>query len=198
MLLPATAAWQKVMVSIPAGGCALDWNYTSYAAPSPSNACWLAGVSFVAGMPDFWVDAASSPSGSGPDVTLHGEPGGLYELQVSTNLAGWMPLRNVVLDPVNGGFTSSLFDAAARGSMAFYRARQLPATTMWLDPLTFDAGGSPLLRLYSQPGIPCEIQASTDLYNWSTLTTVTNTTGTVTFTDTQGLSKCFYKARQAR
>jgi hypothetical protein len=68
---------------------------------------------------------------------------------------------------------------------------------MWFDPLTFDAIGSPLLRLYSQPGIACEIQASTNLRNWSTLATVTNTTGTVTFTDTQGLPKCFYKARQA-
>jgi hypothetical protein len=197
MLLPASNSWQEQRVSIPPGECALDWNYSSYAAASPSNACWLAEVSFVSGMPDFWLDVASSPDWAGSGVTLHGEPGGLYEFQVTTNLANWLPLESVVFDPVNGGFTSYLYDPAARGPRAFYRARQLPATTMWFDPLTFDAIGSPLLRLYSQPGIACEIQASTNLRNWSTLATVTNTTGTVTFTDTQGLPKCFYKARQA-
>ena len=197
LLLPASTTWQEEKVSIPPGKCALDWNYASYAAASPSNACWLAEVSFVAGRPDFWLEVASSPDWPGSGVTLHGEPGGLYELQVSTKLANWLPLESVVFDPVNGGFTSYLSDPAARGARAFYRARQLPATTMWFDLLTFDAIGSPLLRLYSQPGLACEIQASPDLHNWSTLATVTNTTGTFTFTDTQGLPKCFYQARQA-
>lgn len=68
---------------------------------------------------------------------------------------------------------------------------------IWFAPVTFDTGGSPVLQLYCQPGTACEIQASTDLLTWSALATVTNTTGTVTFTDSQkGLAERFYRARQ--
>jgi hypothetical protein len=88
-------------------------------------------------------------------------------------------------------------DPSTQGDARFYRARQLPAGTIWFAPLAFDAAGAPVLRLYSQPGTACEIQASINLLTWSALATVTNTTGTVTFTNAQtGLAKQFHKARQ--
>ena len=88
-------------------------------------------------------------------------------------------------------------DLSTDGGRCFYRARQLPAGTMWFDPLTFDPVGLPVLRLYSQPGTACEILASPDLLTWSTFATLTNTTGTLTFTNAQpGLPKQFYNARQ--
>jgi hypothetical protein len=68
---------------------------------------------------------------------------------------------------------------------------------MWFAPVTFDAGSSPVLQLYCQPGTACEIQASTDLLTWSYLATVTNTTGIVSVTDSQkDLAERFYRARQ--
>jgi hypothetical protein len=70
---------------------------------------------------------------------------------------------------------------------------------MWFAPLTFDPTGSLVLRLYSQPGTACEILASPDLLAWSSLATLTNTTGTLTFTNPQPApANQFYNARQVR
>ncbi len=189
--------WQKETVSIPAGECGLKWSYLATWAALPSEACWVDQVSFVPATPDFWVELASGPGWTGTVAVLHGEPGGLYELQVSTDLSNWSPFNRVVLDPVNGGFAASVTDASAQAGARFYRARQLPAGTMWFAPLTFDAAGAPVLRLYGQPGAACEILSSADLLSWSALATLTNTTGTVTFTNSQtSLAMQFYKARQ--
>jgi hypothetical protein len=73
----------------------------------------------------------------------------------------------------------------------------LPASTVWFAPITFDAAGLPVLQLHSQPATACEILASTDLLTWSVLATLTNTTGTVTFTNAPPTSAPrFYQARQ--
>jgi hypothetical protein len=102
------------------------------------------------------------------------------------------------LDPVNGGFTAAVTDPSVQTGTRFYRARQLPAGTMWFAPLAFDAAGAPVLRLIGQPGTACEILGSPDLLTWSVLETLTNTTGTVAFTNSQtSLAMQFYKARQA-
>jgi hypothetical protein len=188
--------WRKETVSIPTGECELRWSYLATWAALPSEACWVDQVSFVPTTPDFWVELASGPGSTGIVAILHGEPGGLYELQVSTNLSDWSLLSRVVLNPAND-FTARVADSSAQGSGRFYRARQLPAGTMWFAPLTFDAAGAPVLRLYSQPGTACEILGSADLLTWSALAMLTNTTGTVTFTNSQpSLAKQFYQARQ--
>ena len=51
------------------------------------------------------------------------------------------------------------------------------------EPARLQALGAGVLRIQSWQGMPFEIQASTDLDQWSTLTTVTNLTGTLEFTD---------------
>jgi hypothetical protein len=69
---------------------------------------------------------------------------------------------------------------------------------MWFAPLAFDVGGGAVLRVFGQPGRAYEILASTNLLDWSALTTRTNTTGNVVFTNAQtSLGRQFYKARQA-
>ena len=135
--------WQKETVSIPAGECGLKWSYLATWAALPSEACWVDEVSFVPTTPDFWVELASGPGSTGAVAILHGEPGGLYELQVSTDLANWSPLSPVVLDLANGSFTALVPDPAATGSARFYRPRQLPANTTWFGPSRLDAIGSP-------------------------------------------------------
>ena len=195
--LEGTTEWRREMVSIPPGDCVLHWRYSATWGADPSDACWLAQVSFVPTTPDFWVELETSSDSTPPWLTLHGEPGGLYELQISTNLSNWTPLSRVVMDLANGGFTAFLNDLSTEGDRRFYRARQLPNDSMWFAPLAFDAAGSPVLRLYSQPGTACELLASPDLLTWSPLATVTNTTGTLTFTNAQpGQAKQFYNARQ--
>jgi hypothetical protein len=55
-----------------------------------------------------------------------------------------------------------------------------------------------VLRLFSQPGLRCEILASTNLLNWSAVATITNITGTLTFTNAiADPARLFYRARQA-
>jgi hypothetical protein len=79
------------MVSIPAGESVLDWRFASTWGADPSDACWLDQVSFVPTTPDFWVVLWTGSGSTPAELTIHGEPGGLYELQVSTNLLDWTP-----------------------------------------------------------------------------------------------------------
>ena len=51
------------------------------------------------------------------------------------------------------------------------------------EPARLQALGAGVLRIQSWQGMAFEIQASTDLDQWSTLTAVTNLTGTLEFTD---------------
>jgi internalin A len=212
MALQGPADWRKVTVSIPAGACVLRWD--SSGAVMTSDAACLDEVSFVPTTPNFWVELGVSPDllslpygavrlgipppGSAtPGVTLHGEPGGLYELQVSTNLEQWSVLERTVLDPTGLGFEQWVADPAAGAGARFYRARQLPPGTTWFGPLAFGTDSSPVLQLHSQPGKACKIWASTNLTDWSLLATVsTNLTGTVSIPDPQPALPCrFYKAQ---
>jgi len=199
LYLERTAEWRRAMVSIPAGECVLDWRYMADYGADPTDACWLDQVSFVPTASDFWVELWTDSGAIPAWLTIHGEPGGLYELQVSTNLSNWTPLARVAMDLGYGGFAANVDDASTWGGTAFYRAHRLPQTTMWFAPPAFDGAGSTVLVLFSQPGAVCEILASTDLLTWSSLATLTNTTGTLTFTNAQpSPAKQFYNARQAR
>lgn len=51
------------------------------------------------------------------------------------------------------------------------------------EPARLQAPGAGVLRIQSWKGMAFEVQASTDLDEWSPLTTVTNLTGTLQFTD---------------
>ncbi|MCX6922169.1 MAG: C10 family peptidase, partial [Verrucomicrobia bacterium] len=60
-------------------------------------------------------------------------------------------------------------------------------------------GGHFQCTLSGDRGLGFEILASSNLINWDTLATLTNSTGTTKFTDpTPGLNKRFYRARQLR
>jgi len=51
------------------------------------------------------------------------------------------------------------------------------------EPARLQALGAGLLRIQSWKGMAFEVQASTDLDQWSPLTNVTNLTGTLEYTD---------------
>jgi len=59
-------------------------------------------------------------------------------------------------------------------------------------------GGQFQCTVFGFPGQHLHVLTSSNLMNWTTNTTLTNTTGTTTYTDSAtGLSKRFYRARQA-
>ena len=59
------------------------------------------------------------------------------------------------------------------------------------------AGGQFQCTVASGPGQRLEVLASTNLVIWVTIATLTNASGTITFTDaTPGLNKCFYQIHQ--
>ena len=58
--------------------------------------------------------------------------------------------------------------------------KQLLAVT---EPARLQALGAGVLRIQSWKGMAFEVQASTDLDQWLPITTVTNLTGTLEFTD---------------
>jgi hypothetical protein len=68
------------------------------------------------------------------------------------------------------------------------------------EPARLQSLGPGVLRIQSWKGMAFEVQASTDLDQWSPLTTVTNLTGTLEFTDadTTNPSRRFYRTVQTR
>jgi hypothetical protein len=64
------------------------------------------------------------------------------------------------------------------------------------EPPRLQARGAGVLRIQCWQGMPFEIQASTDLDQWSPLATVTNLTGTLEFTDPAAVNNVrrFYRA----
>ena len=64
------------------------------------------------------------------------------------------------------------------------------------EPPRLQALGPGVLRIQSWQGMAFEVQASTNLSQWSPLTTVTNLTGTLEFTDPDAANyvRRFYRA----
>ena len=69
------------------------------------------------------------------------------------------------------GIVQELHDVAAKQSLTV------------TEPARRQALGAGVLRIQSWKGMAFEVQASTDLKQWSPVTTVTNLTGTLEFTD---------------
>jgi signal transduction histidine kinase len=64
----------------------------------------------------------------------------------------------------------------------FYRLHELPDSSVWFEQPKL-VGNEIHLLLHSQPGLKLEMQASTDLIGWSGLEVITNTLGTVEYTN---------------
>jgi hypothetical protein len=77
--------------------------------------------------------------------------------------------------------------------------------TVSVEPLRFVPGSARIsdgqfsFVLQSQPGLSVEIQASTNLVDWATVATLTNSSGTISFTTpTAGFTRRFYRAKLAQ
>ena len=82
------------------------------------------------------------------------------------------------------GIVQELHDVAAKQSMTV------------TEPARLQALGAGVLRIQSWKGMAFEVQTSTDLDQWSPLTTVTNLTGTLEFRDPNAVNhlRRFYRA----
>ncbi|MGO8926770.1 MAG: C10 family peptidase [Limisphaerales bacterium] len=116
-----------------------------------------------------------SPTSSGAFV------GGVWNGNITVSQAA----TNVVLEANDGA-----------GHVAFSTPFNLTTPILLLSPQR-PAAGPFTCTISSQRGQHLEILASTNLSNWTTLATLTNSAGTANFTDSAaGFSKRFYRANQ--
>jgi Leucine-rich repeat (LRR) protein len=180
--------WQQKVFSLPVGTNVVRWRYFKDpgCCSQGLDAAWLAQVNFTF---KSWLELMQRTPNGQVQLLLHVQPGKLYELQTSTNLANWSSLKLVQTN----SFTMAFTDTTATPASRFYRLMEFP---ILLDSPARLAGGAVQLRLHSPAGHRFELQATTNFTAWSTLGMVTNTLGTVSFTDTTAtnLTRRFYRA----
>ncbi len=184
--------WQKQVWNIPGGAHRLLWDYCKdYAASGGMDAGWVAQVSFV---PGICLQVSGVPTNAECHLDLYLKPSELYEVQASTNLVNWFPLR----PSIAGADTAVPFvDVQAGSSPRFYRLQNVSVRLESPDRAT---NGVVQLVLHSTPGLSVEIQSSTNLVDWSLLATVTNTSGEVEYSDIMAANSPvrFYRAALVR
>ncbi|MBI3848938.1 MAG: hypothetical protein HY298_01420 [Verrucomicrobia bacterium] len=182
--------WRQVGVNLVRGVHTLRWRYAKdRAVSSGSDAAWLDQVTFV---PLSWLELSGPPTNGQCQLLLHVIPGKVYEVLASTNLLIWFSLG--VISPTNTAMP--FVDPAPDSRACFYRLREVPASSVWFEKPDRPTNGSMQLVVHGPPGARLELQASTNLLTWSVLATVTNSFGTVTYSDPLGAnpSRRFYRA----
>lgn len=155
-----------------------------------SDAAWLDQVSFV---PDPWLELVRTPTNN-RTLIMHGTAGRFYEIQASTNLLNWSRVGLVVTTNSIASFVEPLANFNSR----FYRLLDLQSA-VWLGTPSRLSNGIALIPLQSATGLKFDLQASTNLANWSVVKTLTNTTGTLLYTDTLATNapRRFYRVQLA-
>jgi hypothetical protein len=140
-----------------------------------TNTFWLDQVSYDASS---WLELTGITNGQ-CQITLHVGVGTQYEVLVSTNLTSWTPLD--VFTATNT--TMQLIDTNVVSGSRFYRLKEVPTTSFWLETPKWLASIVQLV-LHGPAGRRFQVQASTNLSKWSGLAFVTNTSGTASYRDT--------------
>src|ERR1017187_450094 len=133
---------------------------------------------------------------NGFELKLSGPMVPSYVIEASTNLTAWTPIST------NSGLTGNVVftdTETTNFSQRFYRAMIITVVNT-NAPLSFDSGAMTAngfeLKL-SGPMVPSYvIEASTNLTNWTPISTNSGLTGSVVFTDTEAanFSQRFYRA----
>jgi uncharacterized repeat protein (TIGR01451 family) len=130
-------------------------------------------------------------------LTINGGVSGQsYVLLASTNLVDWTPISGFV--DTNPPVT--IYDPdAANYRWRFYRIGPLslaPAIKLGLNAGQPFNGNGFNVMLYALPGLNCEIEASTDLFNWQPVTNFVSTNSPFTFQDSKATNynRRFYRA----
>jgi len=154
----------------------------------------VASVSLV--VTQVW-DVASSrltlhaPVGGSSILTLNGEPYERYQIQASSDLVHWTPVTNV---SGSDGLVSFLLTDAALFPKRFYRAAlELPQVSLQSAKVVPQTGFS--FDFAGQPAKFYDIQVSSNLVDWTSLTNLLLINSPATFTDpgSAGLPRRFYR-----
>ena len=125
--------------------------------------------------------------------TLSAEPGYNYDIQASTNLDAWLTIATL---PNPTGTIQFIDPDAPSYSRRLYRAARLanaPPVFMLSNPIR--QGNQFAFTVTGPTGQVIRIEAATNMLNWQTIATLTNTTGTLQYTDASPPSApCFYRA----
>jgi Leucine-rich repeat (LRR) protein len=184
--------WQQQIFNVPPGTNTLRWRYVKDQNVSDgADAGWLDEVNYSPGV---WLELLGPPVNGQAQLVLHAIPGNPYEVQVSTNLVNWTQL--ILVTPTNTA--TPIFDNAAGNGTRFYRLHDLSLGLIYFDKPTLGSGSIRLV-LHSPTNLPFRILTSTNLKDWSSLATVTNTLGTVQFTNnlSSNIPRRFYRAQLA-
>jgi hypothetical protein len=184
--------WQQQIFNVPAGTNTLRWRYVKDQNVSDgADAGWLDEVTYTPGV---WLELLGPPVGGQAQLLLHAVPGHPYEIQVSTNLVNWNQL--LLITPTNTA--TPVFDNAAGNATRFYRLHDLSLGLIYFERPVLSPGSIRLV-LHSPTNLPLRLLASTNLHDWTSLATVTNTLGTVQFTNSlsSNFPRRFYRAQLA-
>jgi internalin A len=183
--------WQQQTMILPPGSQTLRWRYTKDKDTNVGmDAAWLDDVSFISVC---WLELAGAPTNGQCYLLIHGAQDKMFEVQCSTNLMDWSSLGVVTMTNT----TMPFVDTAAGPGPKYYRLLELPNNSVRLDSPKSGANGFEWV-LHSSPGLRFEVQASTNLTNWSPLGIITNTLGSATYIDhlVTNFSTRFYRAKQ--
>ncbi len=127
----------------------------------------------------------------GMQLSLLAEPWRSYRIEASEDLIHWVPLTNVL----STNLLMQLLDAdAAIFPKRFYRAAQF-VLVPGFGSAGLTADGQFQFILSGEMGRNCQVQISTNLQSWTTLTNVLMTNQFVPFTDIEGarIPQRFYR-----
>ncbi len=181
--------WQQQVANVPPGPQTPAWVYYKDGGDSAGyDAAWLAQITYL---PGIWLELVGRVTNRQCNLLLHAVPGNACQLQVSTNLIDWSSLATIT--PTNTDMP--FLDTNAIPGTRFYRLYTLPSNSVLLDSPGLTNG---LFRfvVHSATNQRLSILASTSLTNWTTLSSLTNTLGTVPYTDLQstGFPRRYYRA----
>ena len=159
---------------------------------SDNQQVWLATTVQGPGKLSFWWKVSSEPDYDFLEFAING-----YVQMGISGEVGWTQLTY----PIPAGPTTVTWSYSKDGSSASGQ------DAGWVDRVSYDQtprfespaapGGGPFqFKCITQPGQVVVIQASTNLLNWATLTTLTNPSGAGLFIDSAspGFNRRFYRA----
>jgi len=190
--LSGESDWRQQTYNVPPGTNTLRWRYVKDQDTSVgADAGWLDEVTYSPGV---WLELLGPPVGGQAQLLLHAIPGNPYEIQVSTNLVNWN--RLLLITPTNTA--TPVFDNAAGNGTRFYRLHDLSVGLIYFDKPILGPGSIRLV-LHSPTNLSFRLLASTNLQDWTSLATLTNTLGTVQFTNSlsSNFPRRFYRAQLA-
>jgi hypothetical protein len=155
--------WQRLMADVPPGLQTLIWLFHKDSDTSMgSDAGWLANVVFT---PAMWLEIAGPARGSRRQLILHGVPGSLYAVLASPDLAAtnWARLEPLVAVT---NYSMPFTDTNATSRARFYRL--IDATLSFELPVR-SSNGQVQLVLHNPLELPFQLQASSNLVSWNTL-----------------------------